>query len=255
MQAILEINDAFKSFGPVGVMSGVDLEVRPGERHALIGPNGAGKSTLFNLITGKYALDRGRVFFKGRRIDRLSVPAITRLGIARSFQITNIFADLSVMANVRFSVAAHRKSALRVFAFLSRLGAVTRESETLLRDIGLWEARDETAGTLAYGQQRALELGLTLALQPELMLLDEPTAGMTPEETRAVVNLIRRITQDRTLLIIEHDLDVVFGLADRISVLHNGRIIATDTPEGIKQNQAVKDAYLGNLMARSGEGC
>ena len=248
MATILSLEHVAKYFGPINVVQDVCLEVEAGERHALIGPNGAGKSTLFNLITGRYALSGGRIAFNGNRIDRMSINAITNLGIARSFQITNIFDDMTVLANIKTAVAAQLGAAFRLTCFLWGMKSVSQKSQELLERIGLWEARDEIAGALAYGQQRALELGITLCLEPRLILLDEPTAGMTPDETRQIVALIKETTQDRTLLVIEHDLEVVFGLADRISVLHNGSILATNQPENIRGNQLVKEAYLGNAI-------
>jgi branched-chain amino acid transport system ATP-binding protein len=230
----------------------LSLKIVEGERHALIGPNGAGKSTLFNLITGRYGVTKGAIFFKDRRIDGLPPYRIIRLGIARSFQIINIFKDRTVFQNLRAAVVAKHHLGLMCSGLLTRIRHVSEETEHLLERLNLLQYRDEIAGTLGYGQQRALEIGLTIALDPELILLDEPGAGLTPEETKGVIRLIREITEKKTLLVIEHDMDVVFDLADRISVLNRGLLIACETPEEIKLNAAVKEAYLGDLFQAEG---
>jgi branched-chain amino acid transport system ATP-binding protein len=249
--AILELVNVTKDFG-FRVVDDVTLQINGGERHALIGPNGAGKSTIFNLITGRYRVSKGSVVFKGRRIDTLPPYRIIRLGIARSFQIINIFKDRTVYENMRAAIVAKHRLGLVCSTLLNRMPKIRQETEYLLDRLKLLPYRDEIAGTLGYGQQRALEIGLTIALDPELVLLDEPGAGLTPSETQEVIKLIREITAKKTLLIIEHDMDVVFDLADRISVLNRGRLIASETPEDIKKNEAVKEAYLGDLFQGGG---
>jgi branched-chain amino acid transport system ATP-binding protein len=247
MSAILELTNVTKDFG-FRVIDEVSLSIVRGERHALIGPNGAGKSTLFNLITGRYHVSAGIIRFNGKRIDGLPPYKVIRLGIARSFQIINIFKDRTVFENMRTAIVSKHHLGLMCSGLLSRMGAITNETEYLLDRLNLLSFRDEIAGTLGYGQQRALEIGLTIALDPELVLLDEPGAGLTPSETKEVVKLIREITAEKTLLIIEHDMDVIFDLADRISVLNRGKLIACETPDEIRKNAVVKEAYLGNLF-------
>ena len=245
MGRILETKDIFHEFGGVKVHFGVTMEVEEGERHAVIGPNGAGKTTLFNIITGKYPPTKGRVLFRGDDVTIKPVHWRVRRGLARSFQITNIFPGLTVFESVRAAVLSRRSIRLNPFASLSSLREVTRETEEVLEKIGLIDDRDAPAGMLAYGAQRALEIGLTLALRPRVILFDEPTAGMSSEETHQVVELIRRVTENMTLVIIEHDMDVVFNLADRITVLHYGRVLASGPKEEIRNDPNVKDAYLG----------
>jgi branched-chain amino acid transport system ATP-binding protein len=248
MTPVLRLNGVSKHFGGIHVIDDVNLEILEGERHALIGPNGAGKSTLFNLITGFYSPTQGTIHFKERRIDGLAPYKIIRLGIARSFQIINIFKDMQVYENVRNAIVAKHHGSLMFSHLLTSLKKVDEETEYILDRIHLQPFRNELAGTLGYGQQRALELGLTIALEPEVVLLDEPGAGLTPDETREIVRLIREVTAGKTLVIVEHDMDVVFDLADRISVLNRGTILATETPEEIKKNEAVKEVYLGSLF-------
>jgi branched-chain amino acid transport system ATP-binding protein len=248
MTHVLRLNGVSKNFGGFHVIDDVNLEVLKGERHALIGPNGAGKSTLFNLITGLYSPTKGTIYFKDRRIDGLAPYKVNRIGIARSFQIINIFKNMTVYENVRNAIVARHRHSLKFIRRLESLNKVKEETEYILTRINLTSFRDELGGTLGYGQQRALEVGLTIALDPELVLLDEPGSGLTPEETKGIVKLIREVTSDKTLFIIEHDMDVVFDLADRISVLNRGRIVATETPEEIKKNEMVKEAYLGDLF-------
>ena len=247
---MLTLKRVSKLFGRLTVIVDVELEVVQGEKHALIGPNGAGKSTLFNLITGHYRPTSGAILFKDRRIDRLAPYAIIRQGISRSFQIINIFRDMSVYENMRIAIAAKHRLSLNFTSRLARRENIREETETILNRVNLSLFQNEPAGTLGYSQQRALEVGLAVALDPDLLLLDEPGAGLSPEETREIVKLVKEVTAGKTLLIVEHDMDVVFDLADRISVLHHGTILATGTPEEIKNNQTVKEAYLGGVLDR-----
>jgi len=243
----LELRGVTKSFGPLQVLRGAGLVVRDGERHALIGPNGAGKSTLFNLISGAFAPSAGEIRLHGRRIDGLPPDRINRLGLGRSFQITSIFSRLTAFENLR--IAALPRFAVRysVARPASRHVAANRRAEELLAAIGLGPRRHVSAGALAYSEQRALEIGLTLATDPAVVLLDEPTSGMSRTEASHFIELIRTVTRGRTLLVVEHDMDVVFRLCDRISVLVRGSVIASGTPDQIRSNREVRAAYLGGL--------
>ena len=245
MTYAIELKDLRKSFGKTEIIRGANLAVQPGERVAVIGPNGAGKSTLFNLISGRLTPTSGEVWLNGQRIDGKKPYEINRLGLARSFQITNVFPKLSVFENLRCGALwslGHRYTFLR---FLSSLTDANERAETLLRQVGLAGKRDVLAINLTYAEQRALEIGVTIAGGASVILLDEPTAGMSNTETADAVALIRNVTQGKTLVMVEHDMSVVFGLADRISVLVYGQVIATGTPEEIRANKAVQEAYLG----------
>ena len=245
----LKLTELRKSFGKTEIIRGVNLSIPVGERHAIIGPNGAGKSTLFNLISGRFPPTSGRIELNGEDITGDKPFEINRKGLARSFQITNIFPRLSVFENIRcaalFSLG-HR------YSFWQRLESLTDaadRAQDVLQRIGLGTRRDTPAGMLTYAEQRALEIGITIAGGAEVILLDEPTAGMSRSETDRAVELIRRVTEGRTLVMVEHDMSVVFDLADRISVLVYGEVIATDTPDDIRSNQAVQEAYLGTAVA------
>jgi len=243
----LELRDVHKRFGAAAVVRGVSLAIPAGERHALIGPNGAGKSTLFNLVSGRFAPTQGSIRLHGREIAGARPFAINRLGLSRSFQVTNIFPRLSVYENVRCSVLwalGHRYDWHRR---IDSLADVRERSERTLEQIRLTNRRDAPAGVLTYAEQRALEIGITIASGADVILLDEPTAGMSRSAADAAVALIREVSRGRTLLIVEHDMSVVFDLADRISVLVYGQIIATDVPQGIRASAAVQSAYLGAI--------
>jgi len=242
---ILELKEVYKDFDGLEVLFGINLAIQEGERHAIIGPNGAGKSTLFNLITGKYLPSRGKILFRGQDITGTSPFKLNRRGMARSFQITNIFRTMSVFQNVRNAILSKNKIRYNMLSRLSRMDEVNRQTETMLEQIGLGDRKEAVAGELSYGQQRALEIGLTIATDPDLILLDEPTAGMSSEETREAVKLIERVTQGKTLVVVEHDMEVVFRIANRISVIYYGEVLASGAPEEIRQDQKVKDAYLG----------
>jgi branched-chain amino acid transport system ATP-binding protein len=244
-KSILELQGIYKDFEGLQVLFDINLGVQEGQRHAIIGPNGAGKSTLFNLITGKYRPSKGRIFLKGEGITGTNPFKLTRMGMARSFQITNIFRTMTVFENVRNAVLSKNKIRYNMFSRLSKMDEINGQTEKALGEIGLLERKDDIAGELSYGQQRALEIGLAIATDPELILLDEPTAGMSSEETREAVRLIERVTEGKTLIIVEHDMEVVFSIADRISVLYYGQVLASGPPDEIRSNQKVKDAYLG----------
>jgi branched-chain amino acid transport system ATP-binding protein len=241
----LELRDVHKSFGATLIIRGVSLEVAKGERHAIIGPNGAGKSTLFNLVSGRFAPTSGSIRVNGDEVTGHAPFELYRRGLTRSFQVTNIFPHLSVYENIRCSVLwclGHRYNFWRSVA---RLRDANERTERTLEQIGMTARRNTPAGVLTYAEQRALEIGITIAGDSSVILLDEPTAGMSRRETEYAVELIRSVSQGRTLVIVEHDMGVVFNLADRISVLVYGAIIATDVPECIRQNTAVQTAYLG----------
>ena len=245
----LELCGVHKSFGATAIIRGVDMSIAHGERHALIGPNGAGKSTLFHLVTGRLLVSSGTINLNGEDVTGLSPFEIYRRKLARSFQITNVFPRMSVYENLRCAVLWTLGQGYSFWRLIDRMRDVNERAQDVLERIGLERRRDVPAGLLAYAEQRALEIGLAIAGEPDIILLDEPTAGMSHSETEHAVDLIRRVSQGRTLLIVEHDMAVVFGLADRISVLVYGQIIASDTPERIRANRAVQEAYLGTVPA------
>ncbi len=245
----IELTGLRKSFGPMEIIRGVDLAVRDGERHAIIGPNGAGKSTLFHLVSGHYRASGGSIRLRGEEIAGLEPQLINRRGLSRSFQVTNIFPRLSVWENVRCATLWALGYRYSFWRDVERLGDANRRTEEILTEIDLLDRWRTPAGVLTYGEQRALEIGLTIAGNADVLLLDEPTAGMSHAETERVVALIRKVSEKRTLLMIEHDMHVVFDLADRISVLVYGEVIASDTPARIKANAAVQRAYLGTEAA------
>jgi branched-chain amino acid transport system ATP-binding protein len=248
-EPILSIRGLRKSFGSTEIMRGVDLDLRHAERHALIGPNGAGKSTLFHLLSGHLAPSAGEIRFDGHDIGGRSPQAINRLGLARSFQITNIFPKLSVFENIRLAVMRPHGVQYTFWKVMARDQAIRRETQRLLELVRLTARASTLAGEMAYSEQRSLEIAMTLACDPKLILLDEPMAGMATEETHYTAQLIREVTQGRTLVIVEHDMDVVFSLSDRISVLVYGQVIATGTPEEIRNDPRVKEAYLGEEVS------
>jgi len=241
----LELRELHKSFGVTPIIRGVTLDVHQGERHAIIGPNGAGKSTLFNLISGRFAPTSGTIRLNGEDIAGDIPSTIYRRGLARSFQVTNIFPRLSVYENIRCSVLWSLGYKYNFWRSAYKLRDANARTDRTLEQIRLTARRDTAAGVLTYAEQRALEIGITIAGDARVILLDEPTAGMSHGETDSAVELIRSVTEGRTLVVVEHDMGVVFNLADRISVLVYGEIIATDVPARIRENQAVQEAYLG----------
>jgi branched-chain amino acid transport system ATP-binding protein len=242
---ILETKGLYHDFSGLKVLFDVNLEVKKGERHAIIGPNGAGKTTLFNAITGTYVPSKGRVFFKGKDVTGGQPEQLVRQGMGRSFQITSTFSKLTAFQNIRMGILSKRGVRFNMFRYVDDMKDITQETDELLRRINLYDVRDVPAGILSYGQQRSLEISMALATDPDLVMLDEPSAGMSKEETHYAVELIRKLTEGKTVVIIEHDMDMVFSLADRITVLHQGTILASGPPNEIRENQAVKDAYLG----------
>jgi branched-chain amino acid transport system ATP-binding protein len=242
----LELKDVRKSFGKSEIIRGASLTVAKGERCAIIGPNGAGKSTLFNLVSGRFAVSSGDIRLNGASVSGLRPFEINRLGLARSFQISNLFDQLSVYENLRCAVLW---SLGYKYSFWQRLGSLRdahERAQQVLEQIGLQRQRDLPAAVLTYAEQRALEIGITIAGGADVILLDEPTAGMSRSESDAAVELIRRVTEGKTLVMVEHDMSVVFGLADKIAVLVYGEVIACDSPANIRANSAVQSAYLGH---------
>jgi branched-chain amino acid transport system ATP-binding protein len=245
----VELRDVRKSFGKTEIIRGASLSVGRGERVAIIGPNGAGKSTLFNLISGRFPVSSGQVLLHGEDIGRLAPYEINRRGLARSFQVSNLFTRLSVFENIRCAVLWSKGYRYAFWRFLSDAKDANDRTDEVLEMIKLDRRRDVLAMNLTYAEQRALEIGITIAGGAEVILLDEPTAGMSKSETARFVGLIRDVTQGKTLLTVEHDMGVVFGLADRIAVLVYGEVIAFDTPEAVRANPRVQEAYLGSLLA------
>lgn len=248
MTDIVEIHKLNKSFGPLHIIRDLNLTIAEGERHAIIGPNGAGKSTLFNLVSGMFAPSSGDIRLNGRSIVGRKPHEVNRLGLARSFQITNFFPKLSIFENARMGVMARHGYRFSLFRLASSLRQVNEETDELLDLVRLLPARDKLAGDLAYSDQRALEIAMTLSTGANVVMLDEPTAGMSTEETAYAVELIRRVTAGKTLLVVEHDMSVVFSLCDRISVLVYGEILATGAPDEIRANPKVQAAYLGDAV-------
>lgn len=245
----LELRDVRKSFGKTEIIRGINLAVHAGERVAIIGPNGAGKSTLFNLISGRFAPTSGDVLLHGKRINDLRPFEINRLGLSRSFQITNIFPQLSVFENLRCSVLWSLGYKYTFLKFLSGLTDANQRAQELMEMIHLDKKRDVLAVNLTYAEQRALEIGITIGGGASVVLLDEPTAGMSKSETTRFIALIKSVTEGKTLLTVEHDMGVVFGLADKIAVVVYGEVLAFDTPDAVRANAKVQEAYLGSSVA------
>ena len=242
----LEIKNLTKDFGPTSIIRGVDLNIKKGEIHSLIGPNGAGKSTLYNLISGVYKATSGSIRFKEKNIENLPSYEIYRLGLSRSFQITNIFSQLTVFENIRCGLLWNFNYKYSLSKILDNDKGLTEKANLILEKISLIKYAKEYAGLLSYADQRALEIGITIAGGAETILLDEPTAGMSKSETERATKLINSISVNRTILIVEHDLGVVFDLSDTISVLVYGKIICSDKPEKVRNDKSVKEAYLGS---------
>ena len=245
----LELRNVTKRFGKTEIIRGTSLAVNAGERVAIIGPNGAGKSTLFNLISGRFGASSGEIFLNGKKIDGLKPYEINRLGLARSFQVSNLFTRLSAFENIRCAVLWSMGYRYAFWRFLADLRDANDRTDEVLEMIKLDRRRDVLAMNLTYAEQRALEIGITIAGGADVVLLDEPTAGMSRSETTRFVDLIRDVTAGKTLLTVEHDMGVVFGLADRIAVLVYGEIIAFDVPDAVRANPRVQEAYLGSVLA------
>ena len=245
----LELRDLRKSFGKSEIIRGANLAVQAGERVAIIGPNGAGKSTLFNLISGRFAPTSGEIHLHGQRIAGKRPYEINRLGLSRSFQVSNLFTRLSVFENIRCAVLWSLGHRYAFWKFLADLDDANDRAEQILEMIKLDKRRDVLAMNLTYAEARALEIGITIAGGSSVILLDEPTAGMSKSETKRFIQLIRDVTVGKTLLTVEHDMGVVFGLADKIAVLVYGEVIAFDVPEAVRANPKVQEAYLGSVLA------
>ena len=242
---ILQVNNLVKSFNGFMAIAGVNFTVKKGELCAIIGPNGAGKTTLFNLITGHLSMDKGQIVFNDIDISRLNAHKVCRLGLGRSFQRINIFSRLTVFENIQAAVLTHRGKSFNFFTPVQPL--FQEETHEILERVGLQEHRDEVSGSLAYGFQKQLELGIALAMEPKMLLLDEPTAGMSTQETRATIELIGEIVKEKglTLLFTEHDMSVVFSISERILVLHQGKLIASGPPDEVRNNPEVQRVYMG----------
>jgi branched-chain amino acid transport system ATP-binding protein len=248
-EPVLELRDLHKSFAETAIIRGVTLAVTRGQRHGLIGPNGAGKSTLFNLISGQFAPTSGDILLNGRSIAGLPPHLVNRRGLSRSFQITNLFPRMSVAENLRIAVMGYHGHRFSLFRPVASLNRVRRRVDEHLERLRLQRRRNDMAGDLAYSEQRALEIGMALATEPEILLLDEPTSGMSHEESAYVVELIREVTEGKTLLVVEHDMSVVFDLCDHTSVLVYGEILASGPPETVRADRRVQEAYLGEEAA------
>ena len=246
---MLSLRNLSKRFGGVVAVDEVTLEVGAGEVHALIGPNGAGKTTLIGQISGSLPTDSGEISFLEKNMTHLATHVRVRAGLARSYQITSIFRRFSVLDNVALAVQARSGTSFSFWRPVEKEAGLVEQALSVLREIGLEDRKNHVASTLAHGEQRALEVGLALATRPKLLLLDEPMAGMGPEESQRMIALIQRVRSRVTVLLVEHDMDAVFRLADRISVMVNGRLIATDAPEKIRLNEEVRRAYLGDEVA------
>ncbi len=244
----IELRNLEKSFGLAKIIQGVNLTIEKGERHAVIGPNGAGKSTLFNLITGRFAPTSGGVYLHGEDVSGMQPFEINRRGLSRSFQITNIFPNMTVFENIRCGLLWTMGYKYSFWHMINGQRDVTEKAEQILEEINLTTRRDLLAGTLAYAEQRALEIGITIAGGADIILLDEPCAGMSHSETDLIVDLIRKVTEDKTLMVVEHDMGVIFDLADKISVLVYGEIIESDVPDAVRASARVKEAYLGTTL-------
>ena len=242
---LLQIRNLTHSFGALTAVNGVSMTVEPRERRAVIGPNGAGKTTLFNVITGHLQPTRGAIVFEGRPLGGLPPHAVARRGISRSFQRNNVFTGLSVLENLRLAAAAGERGSFSLFGSVTRMVRPLGRAREVAEAVGLTDRLGVPAGALSYGEQRQLEIGIALATSPTLLLLDEPTAGMSPEETQRMTRLLAGLPRDVTVLIIEHDMDVVFSLSDRITVLHYGEVLAEGTPDAVRSDPRVYEVYLG----------
>jgi branched-chain amino acid transport system ATP-binding protein len=242
---MLEVRGLIKRFGALLASDGIDFEVREGETHAVIGPNGAGKTTFISQLAGNLRPDAGTVRFAGEDVTRLPAPNRARKGLARSFQITSVYPEFSALDNVALAVQAHSGHSFRFWRPARGDASLVAPAERVLDEVGLLPRKNVLAANLAHGEQRQLEVAMALATAPRLLLLDEPMAGMGTEESQRMIGLLSRLKQQKTMILVEHDMDAVFRLADRISVLVYGRVIATGTPEEIRMNEEVKKAYLG----------
>lgn len=248
--ALLEVRELSKHFGKFRALSDVTLHVQPGRLSALIGPNGAGKTTFYNVVSGRYRPTTGKVYFQGRDVSRTPTHKLVGRGLLRSFQITNIFPDLTVLENVLTPLVVHHGMSFSLFGSIKNRNDLKKEAETILEQVGLGSDAHRVAHTLAYGDKRLVEIAIVLARRPKLVLLDEPTAGMNPEETDRMINLIKELSvkSGTTFFVTEHDMKVVFSVAERIFVLNQGMLLAEGSPDEIRSNERVKEAYLGGSL-------
>lgn len=245
--AILETIGVEKHFGGLKANADVSIQIEEGTITSIIGPNGAGKTTLFNILTGYYKPDRGEVYYLGQNITGWPVHKIVRLGMARSFQVLNIFTEISAFENVRLSVQAHQRKGFHFLRSTSSFHAINSQTEAILEEIGLSKVKDVPTKFLSYGDKRILEIGIALASKPRLLLMDEPTSGLPSSETERVKNFIKKISDKMTIVVIEHDMSIVLTISDTIIVLHQGQVIAQGPPDEIKANEQVQEAYLGGI--------
>ena len=243
-QVILRTTGVSKSFGKFVALSNISAEFSRNAITSIIGPNGAGKSTYFNLLSGAFPPSTGKVEFEGRDVTNIAQHEFAHMGIAKSFQITNVFPQLTTRENVRVGLQAF-VSRYDIWRPRAKLPGLVERADALLAQVGLWDRRERLAKELAHGEQRALEIGMALASNPRLLLLDEPTAGMSPEETRVMMDLIVKLAQERTVILVEHKMKLVMGISDRLLVLHHGELLAEGTPDEIRRNETVKRVYLG----------
>jgi branched-chain amino acid transport system ATP-binding protein len=244
---LLKVNDITKSFGNLPVLRNLTFDVREGEFKAVIGPNGAGKTTLFNVISGRFAPDKGTIEFQGKNVTGAKAHVRCRMGLARSFQINNFFAGLSVLDNIQLAVQSRLKNATSIWRNSVDSGLVGEKTLEIVESVGLSHVRDELSQNLSYGDQRKLEIALAMGTQPSLLMLDEPTSGMSRFESRSMIDLVRELSKKVTIVLIEHDIDFVMSVSDSITVIHYGRKIAEGTPDEIAKNAEVQDVYLGGL--------
>jgi len=244
---LLRVNDISKSFGNLPVLGNLTFDVREGELKAVIGPNGAGKTTLFNVISGRFPPDQGKIEFLGKNVTRYKPHALSRMGLARSFQINNFFLKLTVFENIRLAIQSRLRKATAIWRNSSDAGLIVERGLEILESIGLTHVRDELAQNLSYGDQRKLEIGLAMGTQPVLLMLDEPTSGMSRYESQSMLELVKRLSKEVSIVLIEHDIDFVMNVSDSIMVIHYGRKIAEGTPDEIAGNSEVQDVYLGGL--------
>jgi len=241
----LRVEGLTKEFGGIRALNNISFTVKNGERLAIIGPNGAGKTTLFNLLNGQYKATAGRIYFLGREITDMPTRSRTYLGQGRSFQVTSLFSNLTVLCNVLLAIQGTGPPRFQLFRSISAYKHLYTKAQELLEAVALWSKRNELAQSLSYGEQRRLEITLSLALEPKLLLLDEPSTGLTPAESSDIVNMIANLVRDITVIVVAHDMDLVFGMAERIMVLHYGEIIADGTPAEIQTHSRVKEIYMG----------
>jgi branched-chain amino acid transport system ATP-binding protein len=244
---LLETINLGKEFGALQAVQGVNLRIEEKTIHSVIGPNGAGKTTLFNAVAGVFPPSSGKILFQGKDITRFKIYERSRLGIGRSYQVTSIFPELTVRENIRLAVQSRENKNFHLFQNANKFKEVESKTSSILDEVGLKDIALDKAGAVSYGYQRSLEVGIALATHPILLLLDEPTSGMPPDEARRMMHLIKRISQGLTVLLIEHHMEVVMTISDRITVLQQGKVIAEGRPEEVQKNESVKRAYLGGF--------